>query len=238
MANGGRGIVERGAGRPKIPGWLWIVALSLPTAAVLTWLFWAQLSSHLGPTLIPILSPVLPKPSGASPAARARYDEEQGVVWMVCRDGAGGHVKAEWWGDSGFYRAWIMPGRGCANPADDETAGALRLLRKGSPVLVLPRLSASPQASVRRQLCTAAHKRGLAPYMAVASAVAADPKAGFDLKLVLPGFVAAAPHYQSARPGGSVISSQLCNFRTDPPPSEGETSGYMGVDMSVVQDHL
>jgi hypothetical protein len=234
---GERGIVERGAGRPRIPGWLWAIALILPTSAVFIWLFWAQLSASLGPTLIPAIGPVLPKPSGAPASARARYDEEQGIVWNACREAAGGHVAAQWWGDSGFYRAWIAPHGGCSNPANDETPGSLRLLRKGSPVLVLPRLSASPLASRRRELCDAAHERGLGPHMAVARAVAAQPDAGLDLRLILSGFVAAAPRYQSARPGGSIISSQLCNFRTDPPPAPGETSGYIGVDMSLVQDH-
>jgi len=232
-----RGIIERGAGKQPIPGWLWFIALLIPTAAVLVWLFWAQLATNLGPGVIPVLSPVLPRPSGAPVSARARYDEEQGVVWFACREGGGGHVSAEWWSDSGFYRAWIMPHGGCARPANDETPGSLRLLRKGSPVLVLVPLTASPQASRRRELCDAAHARGLGEHMAVARAVGADPASGLDLRLVLGGFVAAAPGFQSARPGGSVISSQLCNFRTDPPPSEGETSGYLGVDMSLVQDH-
>lgn len=231
----GRG-AERGAGRQPVPGWLWLISVLVPAAAVLTWLFWPQLTSTFGPSVIPTLSPVLPRPSGAPPSAKARYDAEQGVVWSICREGGGGQVSAEWWGDSGFYRAWIQPGASCATPANDETPGSLRLLRKGSPVLVLERLSASPQASRRRDLCDAAKSRGLAAHVAVARAVSADPQAGFDLRLILSGFAAAAPGYQSARPAGSVVSSQLCAFRTDPPPAAGETAGYMGVDMSLVQD--
>jgi hypothetical protein len=229
----GRGIVERGAGRPKIPGWLWLIALALPTAAVLIWFYWGPLSTNLGPSVIPALGPVLPHPPGAPKRLRARYDAEQGMIWYDCLEGAGGHVRADWWPKSGLYRVWIKPGAGCATPADDETAGSLRLQRQGAPVLVLARLTASPQASRRRELCDAAHDRGLAAHVAVARAVAAKPEAGLDLRLALSGFAAAAPGYQSARPGGSVISSQLCNFRTDPPPSEDETSGYMGVDMSL-----
>lgn len=227
---------ERGAGKPSIPGWLWLIALAIPTAAVLVWLFWAQLATALGPTLIPVLGPALPRPSGAPASATARYDAEQGVVWVDCREAAGGHVTAEWWNESGFYRAWIKPGSGCASAATDETPGSLRLLRKGSPVLVLQPLSASPQASRRRELCDAAKARGLAAHVAIARAVAADPASGLDLRLMMSGFAAAEPGYRSARPGGSIVSSQLCNFRNDPPPTPGEASGYLGVDMSLVQD--
>lgn len=229
-------MAERGAGKPRVPVWLWLTALVIPTAAVLVLMFWAQLAVAFGPMLIPSLGPVLPRPSGAPASASARYDGEQGVIWFDCREAAGGHVTAEWWSDSGFYRAWIKPGSGCAGPATDETPGSLRLPRKGSPVLVLEPLSATPQASRRRELCDAAMARGLAAHVGVARAVADDPASGLDLRLILSGFVAAETGYRSARPGGSIISSQLCNFRNDPPPAPGEAAGYLGVDMSLVQD--
>ncbi|MBX7249483.1 MAG: hypothetical protein K1X35_10635 [Caulobacteraceae bacterium] len=216
-----------------MPFWLWSVALALPATAVLVWFYWGPLTASLGPSVIPALSPVLPHPPGAPGSVKARYDPEQGVVWYDCLEAAGGQVRAEWWRKSGLYRVWIRPNATCASLLDDETPGSLRLVRQGAPVLVLERLTAAPQASRRRDLCNAAHARGLGDHTAVARALSSDPKAGLDLRLALSGFAAAAPGYRSARPGGTVISSQLCNFRTDPPPSEDQTSGYMGVDMSL-----
>jgi len=226
---------ELGTGKPKIPAWLWAVGLIVPTAAVLAWLYWAELSDAVGPTLIPIVSPVIPKPDGAPRTAHAVYDSELGVRWLDCREGGGGHVSAEWWPKAGFHRAWIVAEGGCARPAGDRTPGALRLPERGAPALVLARGTASNDAGKRRAACDAAHAEGLDGHARVAGAVAAG-EAGSTLKGLLATFAKNEPRYLSARPGGSVETSQLCNFRFDPPPKPGEVGSVLGVDVSYGQD--
>ena len=231
----GRGLDELGGRKPKVPAWLWGLGLLLPAAAVLGWLYWAQLSAALGPTLIPVLSPVIPKPQGAPSSAQALYDLEHGVVWRDCRAAGGGHVSAEWRSGLGFYRAWVAPQGGCAAPAGDRTPGALRLSRYGVPVLALEPGTAASEGPRRRELCDAAHARGLAAHARVASAVVAT-EPGPDLDEALGRFAREAPGLLSARPGGALGASQLCNFRKDPPLKPGEVPGGLVVDMSIGQD--
>lgn len=225
-----RGARIRGAGKPPIPFWVKAVAVGLPVSAVLLWLFWSQLVAALAPTLVPIAGPILPRPDGAPGSAKASWNTEHGVIWRDCREASGGHVSAEWWSEGGFYRAWVAPQGGCAAPAQDDTPMALRLSGHGTPVLVLERLSAPPQASMRREVCDAAAARGLAAHARVAAA-ANRREAGADLQRVLGGFVAAQPGLKWARPGGQVISSQLCNFRDQPPPKPGEVPNVITLNL-------
>jgi len=213
-------MAARGAGKPTISPWAYVLGIGLPTAAVLLWLFWTPLVTATAPSLVPALSGVLPRPDGAPGSARASWDPELGVIWRDCREGGGGQVTAEWWSD-GFHRAWVLPGAHCGAFANDETAGALRLSGRGTPILALERLSAPPQASMRRVVCDEAAARGLAPWVAVAQAVNRR-EAGADLQRVLGDFTRQAPRLKWARPGGQVISSQICNFRDQPPPTGGQ----------------
>jgi len=230
-----RGLEELGGRKVRVPGWLWALGLALPTAAVLGWLYWGPISQTLGPTVIPILSPMIPRPEGAPSTARAEYDLEQGVLWRDCREAAGGHVAAEWWRTSGLHRAWVSAEGGCARPAGDATPRALRLSERSAPVLVLDRGTASSEGDRRRALCGAAHERGLEAHVRVAAAVAAQDS-GADLKALLGGFARSAPGLLSARPGGEAGTSQLCNFRRDPPPEAGGGPSYLGVDVTYGQD--
>jgi len=213
-------MAPRGAGRPKISAWAYVLGIGLPLSAALLWIFWSPLVAAAAPTVIPTIGPILPKPEGAPATAKASWDPELGVIWRDCREAAGGQVTAEWWSD-GFHRAWVLPAAHCGAYAHDETAGALRLSGRGTPILVLDRLSAPPQASMRRVVCDEAAGRGLQPWARVAAA-ANRPEAGADLQRVLGEFTALEPQLKWARPGGQVISSQVCNFRNQPPPRPGE----------------
>lgn len=221
----------RGAGKPRIPFWVKALAFAVPTAVVLLWVFWGQLVLALAPSLVPVLGPVLPRPEGAPGSAMASWDPELGVLWRDCRPAAGGHVSAEWWGDDGFHRAWISLEGGCERPAGDETPLALRLADRATPVLTLERLSATAEPARRRELCDAAATRGLGAYVRVARATNRR-EAGADLQRVLGGFIRAAPGLKWARPGGQVISSQLCNFRDHAPPKPGEVPNVISLDLS------
>jgi hypothetical protein len=44
--------------------------------------------------------------------------------------------------------------------------------------------------------------------------------------------VRAAPGLKWARPGGQVISSQLCNFRDHAPPKPGERPNVISLDLT------
>ena len=125
----------------------------------------------------------------------------------------------------------MSPSGGCERPAGDQTPLALRLADRATPVLVLERLSATSEAARRRELCDAAAGQGLGSYVRVAAAANA-PGAGEDLSRVLGDFTRKAPELKWARPGGQVISSQLCNFRDQAPPKPGEVPNVIALDLS------
>ncbi len=224
----GRGLDELGGGKVRAPTWLWLLGLLVPAAAVLAWLYWAELSETFGPTVIPILSPVIPKPEGAPSTAQARYDSEFGVVWHDCRQAAGGQVSAEWRRKAGFYRVWIAPGRDCARPARDDTPDTLRLGPHARPTITLGEGSSGGDRQQQRARCDGAPDAS-ARHLAVARATRG---AGADVDGVLGAFVAQAPALRWARPAGETGGVQICTLRDQPP---GETGG-LNVTMSLGRD--
>jgi len=220
-----------GAGKPKTPGWTVPVAVGVPLAAVLLWLFWTPLSAALGPTLVPFLGGVLPRPEGAPRAATASYTPGDGVAWTACQDLPGGAARAGWIGRSGLDGVVLGPGAHCSEAV--WKGRTLTLRTRGQPLLKLAQPPGSDDRAVRTAQCQRAADEGHEAFVDLAEAAIRGRALGTGGEAALKRFTAEAASLKFARASGLEHGRLTCFLRADAPTKPGEApQGALNATMS------
>ena len=205
----------RGAGKPRTPRWTIPVAVGVPVAVVLLWLFWTPLSAALGPGLVRELSPVLPKPGGVPPEAWATWAPEEGLMWKACQNVDAGVACARWRG--GVFESVSMSAYGADSTHWDPRTITLRA--RGRPILEAVVPPSTSDKDARTAACEAATTEGLTRFVRVATKA---NELGPTPTQILTRFAREAPTLKYPRAAGINNGRLTCFLRSDPPTKPGE----------------